>query len=122
MENTMHIAKGVGIALIITVVCLLIFALVLTYTSINENTINPVTLIITGVSVFLGSFLGNVKIKKNGILNGGIIGLAYLLILYLISSLLNWSFGLSIQSVIMIVVGIICGISGGVLGVNKKQR
>ncbi|MGN1297012.1 MAG: TIGR04086 family membrane protein [Clostridia bacterium] len=60
------------------------------------------------------------NIKRNGILNGGIIGGAYILILYIISSLLNWKFGLNMQSIIMIMVGIIFGIFGGIIGVNKK--
>ncbi|MCI8444462.1 MAG: TIGR04086 family membrane protein [Clostridia bacterium] len=64
--------------------------------------------------------MGNGKIKKNGIINGGMIGGSYLLILYMISSLLNWKFSLNWQSIIMIVVGIIFGILGGIIGVNKK--
>ena len=60
------------------------------------------------------------KIRKNGLINGGIIGGAYILIIYLISSILNWKFGLEIQSIIMIVIGMIFGILGGIIGVNKK--
>jgi len=53
-------------------------------------------------------------------INGAIIGGSYILILYLISSILNWKFGLNIQSIIMIVVGMIFGILGGIIGVNRK--
>ena len=122
MKNSIYIAKGTGIALIISVVCLIIFSLILTYTNISETMIGPVTIAITSVSIMLGSFLGNMKIRKNGLLNGGLIGIAYLLILYLVSSLLNWNFGLNIQSIIMIAIGIVFGILGGVLGVNKKVK
>ena len=117
-----YIAKGTGIALIISVICLIVFSLILTYTNISETMIEPVTIAITSVSILLGSFLGNTKIRKNGLLNGGLVGIAYLLILYLISSLLNWNFGLNIQSIIMITIGIVFGILGGVLGVNKKVK
>ena len=48
------------------------------------------------------------------------VGGGYIIILYLISSLLNWHFGLNLQSVIMIAVGIIFGIIGGIIGVNKR--
>ncbi len=122
MKNGIYIAKGTSIALLVTLICLLLFAALLTYTNINEIIIEPVTMIITGLSILLGSFLGNIKIRKNGILNGAIVGISYLLILYLISSLLNWKFGLNLQSIIMIVVGAMCGILGGVLGVNKKVK
>lgn len=122
MKNGIYIAKGTSIALLVTLICLLLFAVLLTYTNINEIVIEPVTMIITGLSILLGSFLGNIKIRKNGILNGAIVGISYLLILYLTSSLLNWKFGLNLQSIIMIVVGAMCGILGGVLGVNKKVK
>ena len=69
---------------------------------------------------YFGSSLANMNIKKNGILNGGIIGGTYILILYIISSLLNWKFGLNMQSIIMIIVGIIFGVFGGIIGENKK--
>ena len=48
------------------------------------------------------------------------IGAIYILIIYLISSILNWRFSLSVQSLIMIVIAIVFGILGGIIGVNKK--
>lgn len=115
-----NILKGVGIALISTIILLIIFSIVLTYTNIQENVINPVIMLITAISILIGSSLGNIKIKKNGLINGGIIGGIYILTIYLISSILNWKFSLNIQSIIMIIVSIIFGILGGIIGVNKK--
>ena len=116
----LNILKGVGISLIATVIMLIIFSIILTYTNINENVINPVIMIITAISILIGSSLGNVKIRKNGLINGGMIGAIYILIIYLISSILNWRFSLSVQSLIMIVIAIVFGILGGIIGVNKK--
>lgn len=62
------------------------------------------------------------KIRRNGLVNGGLVGGIYILILYIISSLLNWKFGLNMQSIIMIIVGTIFGILGGIIGVNKKTK
>lgn len=120
MENTKNILKGTGIALISTIILLLIFSLILTYTNVNENTITPVIIIVTAISILVGSSIGNIKIKKNGMINGGLIGGIYIIILYTISSILNWKFGLNMQSIIMITVGIVFGILGGIIGVNKK--
>ena len=115
-----NIAKGIGISLITTLVLLLIFSIILTYTNIQENVINPVIMIITAISILIGSSIGNIKIRKNGLLNGGIIGIGYILIIYLISSILNWKFSLNLQSIIMIITAIIFGILGGIIGVNRK--
>ena len=114
------ILKGVLISLIITFLLLLIFSLILTYTDTQENVITPVIIVITGISILIGSSISNIKIKKNGLINGGIIGGLYIAILYIISSILNWNFGLDIKSIIMIAVGVIFGILGGIIGVNKK--
>ena len=103
-----------------TLVLLLIFATILTYTETGEETINPVIIIITAISILIGSSIGNIKIKKNGLINGGIIGGIYMLTIYLISSILNWNFSLNFQSILMIIVGMMFGIFGGILGVNKK--
>ena len=119
-RTLINILKGVGISLIATVIMLIIFSIILTYTNIEENVINPVIMIITAISILIGSSLGNVKIRKNGLINGGMIGAIYILIIYLISSILNWRFSLSVQSLIMIVIAIVFGILGGIIGVNKK--
>ena len=119
-ETAKNIFKGIAIAMIATVIMLLIFSIILAYTNTSEKTIAPVIIVVTGISILLGSSLGSIKIKKNGIINGGLIGGIYILILYLISSILNWQFGLNMQSIIMIVIGMICGILGGIIGVNKK--
>lgn len=122
VENNffINLIKGVGIAFISTIILLLIFSAILTFTNINEDVINPVIITVTGISILIGSSIGNNKIKKNGLLNGALVGAIYILIIYIISSLLNWRFGLNLQSLIMIVVGMIFGMLGGVIGVNKN--
>lgn len=119
-NSIINLFKGVAIALIMTVVLLIIFSVILTYTNIQENIINPVIMIITAVSILIGSSIANIKIKKNGLVNGGIIGCIYILIIYSISSILNWKFSLNVQSIIMITVAVVFGILGGIIGVNKK--
>lgn len=115
-----NILKGVGISLITTAILLIIFSVILTYTNIQENVINPIIMIVTAISILIGSSLESIKIKKNGLINGGIIGGIYIISIYLISSLLNWRFTLNVQSIIMIVIAIVFGILGGIIGVNRK--
>ena len=119
-NSIINILKGVGISLITTVILLIIFSIILTYTNIQESAINPVIMIITAISILIGSSLENIKIRKNGLINGGIIGAIYIIVIYLISSILNWRFSLNIQSLIMIAISIIFGILGGIIGVNRK--
>jgi putative membrane protein (TIGR04086 family) len=115
-----NILKGVGISMLTTCISLIIFAILLTYTNISETTITPVIIVITAISILLGSSIINIKIKRNGLLNGALVGGIYLAIIYLISSILNWDFGLNMQSIIMIIIAMIFGMLGGIIGVNKK--
>ena len=86
-SNAVKILKGLIISAIITFVLLFIFAILLTYTNLSEKTIGPVIIAITGVSILTGSSMTTSSIRKNGILNGGIIGLTYILFIYLASSI-----------------------------------
>ena len=49
--NSMRIVKGIVISCIITLVLLLIYAILLTYTNIEESTMAPVIILITAVSI-----------------------------------------------------------------------
>lgn len=115
------IFKGVLISLVVSFVLLAIFAIILTYTSVSENTIVPVIIVVTGISILVGTILESRKIVKNGIGLGGIIGLVYVLILYIISSLLNADFSINMQSFILILVAIFSGMIGGIIGVNNRK-
>lgn len=116
-----NILKGVGISILFTMVFLIIFSLILTYTSVPESAINAVIIVITAISILLGSSIVNIKIRKNGLINGAIIGVIYIVIIYLVSSLLNCKFTLNLQSIIMIIMAISFGILGGIIGVNRKK-
>ena len=119
-KNIIRILKGSVTAIILTLVLLLIFALLLTYTSITENVIKPVIIVVSGISILVGSSISTLTIKKNGMLNGCLVGLIYILSLYLISSITGTGFTINLYSLIMIIVCIVTGIIGGVIGVNLK--
>jgi len=119
-KNFSNIMKGVVISIIFTLIFLFIFSIILTYTKISESFTTPTIIIITAISIFIGSSIGNIKLKKNGLLNGALIGGIYLLSIYLLSGIINQNFSLSTQSIIIIVAGMICGMFGGIIGVNKR--
>jgi len=85
-SNFIRIIKGSLFSVIISIILLTIFASLLVYTDISETTITPVVIVITGISILIGSMVSMRKIRKNGLLNGGFVGLIYVLALYIISS------------------------------------
>ena len=121
-KNLIRIIKGCAISLIITLILLFIFACILTYTNVQENVIKPVVIIISIISILIGSSISTMKLSKNGLLNGGIIGFIYIMSIYILSSITGSSFSLNIGSIIMIVTTIISGMIGGVIGVNYRWK
>jgi len=119
-KSLIKIGKGSIIAIFISLILLFIFAAVLTYTNINESTINPVIIVISGISILIGSSVSTLKIRKNGLINGGAVGLIYILTIYILSSITGIGFNLNIYSVIMCIISVIAGMIGGIIGVNLK--
>ncbi len=119
-ENTyIKIFKGLLISFGITLIGILIFALILTYSNVSESTIPIVIIGISFISILIGSTISTRKISKNGMINGGIIGGIYVAILYLISSIVSIGFSVNMHTIFMIILGIIAGLVGGILGINS---
>lgn len=115
-----NISAGVIKSFIITFILIMLISLLLVNTNISENIIGPGIFIITCISIFAGTMS---SIKNNGIIYGGIVGIIYITSIYLLSSILNGEFGITISSLILMILSILAGATGGVTGVNiKKDR
>lgn len=106
------IIKGTLISFGFTIITLAIFSTLLVYTELSEEIIKPVIITITGISILIGSSIGTKKLNKNGLVIGATIGILYILIIYMISSILNSNFSLNMISLIMIGIGLIAGMLG----------
>ena len=121
-NNIVKVIKGSIIAFLISIMLLFIFASLLVYTNIQENTIKPVVIIISIISILVGSSLSSIKIKRKGIVNGALVGTIYIMVIYILSSICFVGFELNLESIIMIISSIISGMIGGVIGVNIDSK
>lgn len=112
------IIKGCVISLILSIVFMFLYAIILTNTDIQENTIKPAIITITGISLLIGTSICCLKTNKKGILNGVLVGGIYFIMLYILSSIILCGFSLNLKSIIMILVGMFLGGIGGIIGVN----
>ena len=119
-NNIKKVIKGSAFSIIITLIGLLVYSIILSYTSVSESTIPTIVIIITAISILIGSTISTSNIKKNGIINGMFAGLIYIAIIYLLSSIVTGNFLLNITSIIMIITSVLTGALGGIIGVNKK--
>ena len=111
-KNFIKIIKGAIISIILTLILLTIYAALLSFTSISEGTMVPVVLIVSAVSILIGSSMSSINIEKQGMLNGGLVGLIYVLFIYILSSIFLTGFRLDLNSIIMIVISIVTGMIG----------
>lgn len=120
-KNFIRVVKGSAFAIVISLILLTIYAILLSCTNISESTMTPVVITISGISILIGSSISSMKIKKQGMLNGALVGVIYMLFIYILSSILLTGFIFNIQSIIMIAIGTSAGIIGGIIGVNLTQ-
>lgn len=118
--NFINTLKATGIAIVFTIILLFVFSIILTYTNTPETSIPTVIIIITGISILVASQMATRNLKKNGIINGGFVGLIYILSIYLISSIITGNFGFDLQSIIMCIISVLVGCLGGIIGINMK--
>ena len=117
-NSVIKIAKGILFSFIVTLTSILIFSIILTYTYISESIVPAVIIVLTFISILIGTIISMRKMHKNGMLNGAIIGGAYVIFLYLISSILNTGFTMNTYTIVMIIAGVVSGIIGGIIAVN----
>lgn len=121
MERMKSIFGSLIVSFTLNIICILFFSMLLVKTNISENMINGVIIVISSISILIGASVSTIKFKKNGLINGAIISILYISILYILSSLANNSFEINKSSIFMIIFGLILGIIGGIIGVNFKK-
>lgn len=122
--NIVSMIKGIGIAYFITIPLFMVFAFFLTYMDFPEKFLSSAVIITTLISLIVAGWSSTCKVRSRGWLNGGIIGLAYMVILFVASSLAYRDCTINSHVIIMLVIGVITGSVGGILGINlrKEQR
>ena len=118
-NQLINVFSGTIKSFIITFILIIILSAVLVNTNISEDIISPGIFVITCISILVGAMS---SIRKNGIIYGGIVGIAYILAIYLLSSILGGEFCLSMNSLILIILSILSGMLGGIIGVNIKKH
>lgn len=120
-RQILDIVKTVVIAILISMVSVLVFALVVKSTDVGEDVIGYVNLAIKILSVVIGCLIGFRRGSGFGWLKGVISGLLYVVTSFLVFSAISGEFSLADVSVLDLVTGAVVGLLSGVLTVNLKK-
>jgi putative membrane protein (TIGR04086 family) len=108
---------GLIFIFVFAVICSLIFALILKFTSAREVSLQYVITALSFVGLFAGGFLSGGKRKEKGWLIGGLTGLIYSLAV-LLFQYLGYDRLFSTEQVIYHTCYTLIAMMGGILGVN----
>ncbi len=116
------VAKGIIVSYIIIIPFFIIFALILSYVDFPEKLVSPAVMITTVLSILIAGSTATRNLKSKGWLNGGLVGIIYITVLYLLSSFVLDDFTASRNVLVMAVVSMIAGALGGIVGINMKNN
>ncbi|WP_458397804.1 TIGR04086 family membrane protein [Anaerotignum sp.] len=114
------LVRGIAVAFAITCIIFIGFGILLTYTSLSEESLPLVSLVCTALSAAAAGYDWAACMKKKGILWGMAAGAVYTVLLYLVTSLASDRFAVELSSVMTLAVALAGGAVGGILGVNRK--
>ena len=113
--------KGILIASVLTFVIFALFSVILSYTPLSEGAIPYIVFITQGIGAFIAGFIPAKRAGVKGLVTGSLSALLYMLILWLISSLLADGFYVNSHVLTMLLVSLVLGALGGITGVNFKD-
>ena len=119
-KSILNMFVGVGVALIVSLVLILLFALLIKWFDWSDGIITPANIVIKIVSIAVGVIFIT-KDGNKGALKGAFMGLIYILMCFLVFSHLNGSFIFSISIVYDALLGLVGGAILGVIAVNLRR-
>lgn len=112
--------KGVLFSIIISLLTVVIFAVIVKFANLSQKAVQIVNIFLKIISIFFGTLLA-IKSGKQGLFKGSIIGLFFVLISYLIFSLINGSFAVNPLTAFDVIFCLVAGLLSGIFTVNVRK-
>lgn len=115
----MHILKGSLAGLIVMLLAVFCSVMILLKGGVNSRFYMPLLIGCAVISGLTAGFIGTRKIKKNGLINGGLSSVIPSVIMFTAASLASSFEPVNLVLIIIVTVG---GIIGGIIAVNTKNK
>lgn len=120
-SDMFDVVKSVLIAVVTCLILVLIFAMIMKFAELPDGVIMPVNIMIKCISVVTGVLFG-IKVSEHGAIKGLMTGVLFVLVTYLLFSVINSDFSINMMSLVDGIIMIIQGTITGVIVVNIKGR
>jgi putative membrane protein (TIGR04086 family) len=124
MENRvsfMPILSGLLTVIVILLSASIFLSLVAHLSSVKESTLQSITVPITLITLFIGGFIAGRRSGAKGWYYGGLTGLSFLILIWLVS-FLGFDASFSLKNVLTYASYLVLAICGGVIGVNMSPN
>lgn len=110
--------RSLLVCFVIAFVMILVYALLLSFSSISDASMSKVTQTIMIISIAISSAYGGKKIGERGWMFGGILGLIFALLLIPFGMAFGQVLAFDIYLLAKLMVSAVVGAIGGIIGVN----
>jgi len=110
--------KSLGICFAISFVLIILYALILSFTSMSDSSMNMTIQIIMIVSITISSIYGGKKVCRKGWLFGIALGLLFTMLLVPLGIGFGQNFAFDKYFIAKALLGSAVGLIGGIIGVN----
>lgn len=117
-NDIIYVCEGVLRGFFLTLVLIVIYTVITYFTKTNDKTASAFYVIITALGVMYGAIYAVRKIKRRGWLNGMLVGVFYMLVIFIISLLSGRGASISSYAILRFVLAIFVGTLSGMLGIN----
>jgi putative membrane protein (TIGR04086 family) len=114
----MIMLKSILVCFIISFIMILIYALILSFSSISDASMSRVTQTILIISVAIASAYGGKRTRQRGWLFGAVLGLIFSILLVPFGMAVGQDFVIDIFLLAKMLVTAVVGAIGGIIGVN----
>lgn len=119
-KDFFEIFKGIVFSLLISIFSVIIFAIIVKFANLSAKTVEIVNTALKILSIFLGTLLA-IGSGRQGLFKGGLIGLLFVLVSYLVFSLINGSFSVNPLTAFDVIFSLAAGLLSGVFAVNVRK-
>lgn len=118
-SNVLALVKGLMTAVLLSVALFAMMAGIMLASQIPESFTSTITIVVSILSIVIGGFVASRGCESRGWLWGGLVGICYMLLLYIIGILIT-GFAFGTHTVVMLIVDFIAGAIGGIVANNMK--
>ncbi|MGM9552581.1 MAG: TIGR04086 family membrane protein [Clostridia bacterium] len=122
VDSLVICVKTVVRAFLITVILMGILASLICFTPWPEEAVTPSVYVLNYLSVFLAGLFSAAKAKRKGFITGGIAGVLYMLVVYLLGYVLFGGINFTKDVAMNVFFCLVIGMAGGIVGINLSLR